>query len=279
MHISPSSLHFVNHYAKSAAPATAASLPAAASEAADSSHGLEADPRARSTNRLTLALSAALREIGIGGLPAQAGAPATTGTPANTGSAAAPAATPPAAGELNAAVAQFASALMDALGAGRSARGRSGEHRQDGEHGHHGQGGRDNRYGDLAQRLESLSKTVLQVPPTAQAPSDPSTPAAPVTEAPISVAPVDDSDIAPAAPAPAPAPAAPAATRSALSPLLQAFTKLFDALTPPAPAHAPATDMASRLQQFLHTMAQALSRNGLDSAMALQSGAFIDVKA
>lgn len=278
MTISSLSFSFVNVYTTSAAPATVGRPPAAVSKAIDCRHDTDEGHAAGRPNRLTQALAAALREIGIGGAAA---APGTTGTAAPaapaalTGTAAAPAAAPSTAGDLSAAVEQFADALMDALGAGRSARGRSGEHRQDGEHGRHGHGRRNTRYGDFAQRLESLSKSIVQTPPTAPVASAPPTAVAPVIKAPISLPPTVESEPGVAAPAPA----APAPIRSALSPLLDAFSRLFEALKPAAAADAPATDMASRLQQFLHTMAQTLSRNGSDTAAAPQRGAFIDVRA
>ena len=272
MNISSLSLNVVNLYTTSTPPATAASLPAAVSKGTDNTNGCDGGHRAGRPNRLTQALSAALREIGIGGLSSKAGTPPTTDTTDTTRAAAASAATPSTGGDLSAAVEQFASALMDALGAGRRARGHGGEHRQDSEQSHHGRGARNARYGDFAQQLESLSKTILQTPPTAQVPSAPATAVAPVTEAPISLPPTVESDLSVAATAPAP-------TRSATATLLDAFSRLFDALKPRATADAPATDMATRLQQFLHTMALTLSRTGLDGAAAPQAGAFIDVKA
>lgn len=275
MNISSLSLNVVNLYTTSTPPATAASLPAAVSKGTDNTNGCDGGHGAGRPNRLTQALSAALREIGIGGLSSKAGTPATTDTiptTPTTHAAAASAATPSTGGDLSAAVEQFASALMDALGAGRRARGHGGEHRQDSEQSHHGRGARNARYGDFAQQLESLSKTILQTPPTAQVPSAPATAVAPVTEAPISLPPTVESDLSVAATAPAP-------TRSATATLLDAFSRLFDALKPRATADAPATDMATRLQQFLHTMALTLSRTGLDGAAAPQAGAFVDVKA
>ena len=303
MNIRSLSINFVNLYTPSAPSATAARLPAAVSKEADNTKGYGDGHGAVRTNRLTQALTTALREIGIGGAgspPSKATAPATTDTndisdisdtsnindiSDTIDTAAASAATPSTSGEVNAAVEQFAHALMDALGAGRGARGHGGGQHQDGERSDHGHGSRNTRYGDFAQRLESLSHTIVQNLPAAQPPSASASTVVPVTEAPISLAPTVESELGVAAPGSAPgsAPTAPvpvpAPTRSATSTLLDAFSRLFDALKTPATADAPATDMATRLQQFLHTMAQTLSHSGMDGAAAHQTGAFVDVKA
>ena len=296
MNIRSLSINFVNLYTTSAPPATAARLSAAVPREADNTKGYGDGHGAGRTNRLTQALTAALRDIGIGGAgspPSKTTAPATTDTndtndisDANDISdtidtAAASAATPSTNGNVNAAVEQFAHALMDALGAGRSARGHGGEQRQDGERSHHGHGSRNTRYGNFAQRLESLSRTIVQTLPAAQPPAAPASAVVPSTAAPISLAPTVESELGVAAPASPSAPTAPnlAPTRSATSTLLDAFSRLFDALKPRATADAPATDMATRLQQFLHTMAQTLSHTGWDGAAAPQTGAFVDVKA
>ena len=290
MNIRSLSINFVNLYTPSAPSATAARSPAAVSKEADNTKSDGDGHGAVRTNRLTQALTAALREIGIGGAGSpynKAATPETTDTndtndtTDTSDTAAASAATPSTNGDVNAAVEQFANALMDALGAGRGARGPGGEQRQDGERSDHGHGSRNTRYGDFAQRLESLSQTIVQTLPAAQLPSAAASAVVPATEAPISLAPTIESELGVAAPASAqasPAPA-PAPTRSATSTLLDAFSRLFDALKPRATADAPATDMATRLQQFLHTMAQTLSHTGWDSAAAHQTGAFVDVKA
>ena len=287
MNIRSLSINSVNLYTTSAPPATAARLPAAVSQEADNTKGYGDGHGAVRTNRLTQALTAALREIGIGGAdrpPSKSVTPATTDTsdisdPTDT--AAASAATPSTIDDVDAAVEQFASALMDALGAGHGARGHGGEQRQDGERSDHGHGSRNTRYGDFAQRLESLSQTIVQTLPAAQPPSAPASAVVPSTAAPVSLAPKVESELRVAAPASPSAPTGPnpAPTRSATSTLLDAFSRLFDALKPQSTADAPATDMATRLQRFLHTMAQTLSHTGLDGAAAHQSGAFVDVKA
>ena len=320
MNISSPSFGFVNHFATSPPLATTGRLPPSVSKGADNMKDGVGEHGAGRTNRLTQALSAALRELGIGGTGSTGMKPGKTLTPATTDITAAAAASPAApstGGDLNGAIEQFAHALMnalgDALGAGRAARGHSGEHRQDGEHGHQGHGARHNPYGNLAQRLQDLSQTVVQPAPTALTTSAPATAAAAVNKTPISLPPVADSERSVAAPAPAaqapvqaqvqaavivtapafgtapsvatapasaPAPAtAPAPIPSPASPLLTAFTRLFDALKPQTPSDAPATDMAARLQQFLHTMAQALSNSGGNGTALSRTGAFINVQA
>ena len=319
MNISSPALSFVNHCGTSLPLAPTGRLPASVAKGSDDMNDGGGEYSAGRTNRLTQALSAALREIGIGSTgmkPGKAGTPATMDT---NGAAVAPPAAPSTAGDLNGAVEQFAHALMnalgDALGSGRAARGQSGEHRQDGEHGHHGHGRRHIQYGDLAQQLKNLSQTVVQPAPTALATSAPATAEAAVSKAAISLPPTAESERSVDAPAPAAtaqavaqvqvqaaakatapafatapivatapalalAPAtAPAPIRSAASPLLTAFTRLFDALKPQTTSDAPATDMAARLQQFLHTMAQALSNSGWNGAALSQTGALIDVQA
>lgn len=270
------SFNFVNVYSTSARPATAGRAPAAVSRATEATPEADGRRSAGRPNRLTQALAAALREIGIG---ATGGTSGKRGTTATTDTTATPAATLSIEGDVDAAVQLIAHALLDALGAGREARGHSGEHRQDGEHGHHGHrhghGLRNAGYVDMAQRLDSLSQTIVKAPPAAPAPSAPATAVAPVAETPVSLAPTVESDISAAATAPAvPAPAGTSASR-----LIDAFSKLFDALQPQAAADAPASGMASRLQQFLHTLAQALSRGGSHAAAAPQTGAFVDVSA
>ena len=163
MNISSPSLGFVNHFATSPPLATTGRLPPSVSKGADNMKDGVGEHGAGRTNRLTQALSAALRELGIGGTGSTGMKPGKTLTPATTDITAAAAASPAApstGGDLNGAIEQFAHALMnalgDALGAGRAARGHSGEHRQDGEHGHQGHGARHNPYGNLAQRLQNL---------------------------------------------------------------------------------------------------------------------------
>jgi|GEM_PF-2640322 len=197
MNISSPPLHAMSPSSPQVPPTTTWRLPAPESKETDNTKGCDVGHSAGRSNRLTQALTAALRGIGIGSAPSKPSAPATTDT---TDTAAASAATASSQGDVNAAVEQFAHALMNALGAGRGERGRGGERRQDGEHGHHGHGARNGRYGDLARRLESLSKTVVEAPPTAQAPETPATAVAPVTAAPISLAPTVEGDASGAAP-------------------------------------------------------------------------------
>lgn len=213
--------------------------------------------------RLAQALGTALRELGVGS------------TDTATGGAA-----------VDTAVHAFAHALWDALAPPtRDAGGRSGEHRQDGAHGHHGHHhGARAAYGDLAQRLEALSQTVAATPdagsqPISVTPPTPATaPAAAdgvaATETPVRAAEVP-ADTTPTAPAPA------ATTSAARSPLIDAFAKLYAALQPQA-ASASAGDIAGKLQQFLHTLAQSLgggTTSPVADAPVPTSGAFVDVSA
>lgn len=270
MTISSMSFNFVNVYTTSVSPAKAGGMPAAATDRTERAPGADSDRGAEHPNRLVQALGAALREIGIG-------VGATEGTSANTGSTATTdtPATPSTVSDIDTAVQEFAHALLGALGAGREARGRSGEHRQDGEHRHHehshDHGLRSTGYGDLAQRLERLSQTIVKMPPAAPATSAPATAVSPVADTPSSLAPEVQSDVSTMAPT--------TSVRAEASPLITAFSKLFDALQPNAPAESPGTSMATRLQQFLHTASQALSRSGLDVAAAPQIGAFVDASA
>lgn len=279
MTISSMSFNFVNVHTTPVSPAKAGRTPAAATDRTERAPGADSDRGAERPNRLVQALGAALREIGLG-LGLGVGVGATEGMSANTGSTATTdtPATPSTVSDIDTAVQEFAHALLGALGAlgaGREARGPSREHRQDGEHRHHEQshdhGLRSTGYGDLAQRLERLSQTIVKMPPAAPATSAPATAVSPVADTPSSVAPEVQSDVSTMAPT--------TSVRAEASPLITAFSKLFDALQPNAPAESPGTSMATRLQQFLHTASQALSRSGLDVAAAPQIGAFVDASA
>lgn len=286
MNIHSQSLNFVNRYTPSAPPAAVGRAPAPLSKASENASETEVDRKAGRPHRLVQALGAALREIGI--VPTAGTTSAPAGTTLPTDATATPPAPPTTGGGWDVAVQQFAHALMGALGelgTSREAPGRSGEHRQDGEHGHrgnhHGNGKWGGGYGDLAQRLESLSQSIVQtppaavapsVPPTAGAPSTPPTAAAPLPQVPLSPAPVIDGAVG-TVPAAAATPAPPVA---ATSTLLDAFSKLFSAAQPQAAADAPAVDRTSQLKQFLQTLAQELSRGKWDAYAAPRAGTFVD---
>ena len=271
-------------------------------------------------NRLVQAMMSALRELGFGGTAAPASttaaAPAATAaTPAATPSTAATATTPAAtsatattaapaeassaadsSATVESAVHQFAHELFQALrqsGSGRAAsdgdsgRVEGGEGRHHHHHRHHeaqGQG-----YGDMAQRLEALSQT-FAAPTTAAAAAmtDTKAVAAEPTGTSLSVTlSVNDGS----ADAPASASATPAATATtttaaaaapAKNPLLEAFTKLFNALKPPVASLAAAsseTDMAEKLRQFLHTLAQAVAPDAASGMHRAQPGVLVNVTA
>lgn len=251
---------------QSAKPATAAERKAPAVQADDS--GCDHKRPASRQNRFADAMMSALRELGFGGAAASASAAATPAASSTAATAKAPAATAvEAAGatdssaSVESAVQQFAHALFQALRQGGSGNRKAddGDGRVEG-HGHrrHGEG---RGYGDMAQRLEALSQTV-------GAPA-----AAPAT-------------VAGAAPAPATAAAAtviaaPVAA-AAKNPLLDAFTKLLNTLKPAGTSTAattPATDMAEKLRQFLHTLAQALAPDTMGSVQRAQVGGMVNVTA
>jgi hypothetical protein len=217
---------------------------------------------------LVQAMMTALRTLGFGGPPAQApaaspegAAPAVTTASATPGavSAADPPAQPAAASDttpaqpasapsanVESAVHQFAHALFQALREGSNPAD-AGTRKGEGEHGRRHHEGHDHghhygqrqRYGDLSQRLETLAQTLATPAPTAAS--------APAAESPK-------------------------------DPLLDAFSKLFSALQPQSTPPAE-TDMAAKLRVFLHTLAQALSPEAINSAQAPQVGGLVDVTA
>lgn len=293
MNIHSLSLNVMNVYTKLAQPAAVGVAPAPVSKETKTAPHADGERGAGHHHPLVRALSVALRDIGIVSARNTPAVPA-TGTTVATDATATPAATPAAGGEWDVVVQQFAHALVGALGASREARGRSGEHRQDGEHrhrwNHHGNGPQGVGYGDLAQRLESLSRSMVQTPPASgaspapPASSAPATP--PVVDAP-STPPTTGGLLPQAPPSPAvaidgavsPLPAAPATQAprvAATSTLLDAFSKLFSALQPLAATPAPAVDRTSQLQQFLQKLAQELSRSRWDTAAVPQPGVFVD---
>ena len=241
----------------------------------DDSHCDEKRPVARQ-NRLEQAMMAALRELGFGSTaaatPATSAAATTTTPTATTATAAAPTATPTAAtaaastpttagdsGSVESAVHQFAHALFQALrqnGSGDKKTSDDDSGRAEGHHRHHHRHHEGRGYGDMSQRLEALSQTVGA--PAAAAPT-------------TSVA------------TPAATTVTPAAT-PAKNPLLDAFTQLFNTLKPQANTGAsatptPATDMAEKLRQFLHTLAQAMAPDAMGSVQQAQVGGLVNVTA
>ena len=192
-----------------------------------------------------------------------------------------------------------------------------GSSRIDGEggrrhhHGHHGW--RNQGYGDMSQRLDALSQTfAAQLPAAAseaQAPSavsssisitltvqdgqadsaDAPSSSALSSSTPVStssVAPVDAvsmlAETAPTAsavvePAESAAPMV-AAAAPAKNPLLEAFSKLFNALKPQAVAPTE-SDMAGKLRIFLQTLAQAMRPETMSTLQAPQMGGLVNVTA
>ncbi len=276
------SFSFVSLYASSAAkPAAPAERPAAAAPAETHACGSKQRAGGRE-NRLAQAMMSALRELGIGAVATDATTPAATAAttattaaaPAASGTdAAAPASTEPAA----AAVVQFAHALFQALRQGGGANASSGDDDRrvqgDRAHGHHHheqhhhhlyrRGEQRERYGDLSQRLEALAQTFGT-----------STPAA--TTGPVQAG---------ASAASGAVPAAPTVTSARQHPLLEAFTKLFNALKAPEAAGAATAatstdaDLSGKLRLFLHTLAEALRPDALDGAPAAPVGALVNVTA
>ncbi|MDP3823371.1 MAG: hypothetical protein Q8R33_18035 [Burkholderiales bacterium] len=248
----------------------------------DDDAGCEHKRPASRQNRLADAMMSALRELGFGATAAAA-APA-AGTPAAS-SAAAPAtpsatATPAtseaasaakASSSVESAVQQFAHALFQALrqsGNGKKDSdddsGRVAGHGHHRHHHHHGQG---HGYGNLSQRLEALSQTAGTPTPGATTAAAPASAAG--TPAAASTTPVATPIVTPVAPV-------------AKNPLLDAFTKLFETLKPAntgTAASTPATDMAEKLRQFLHTLAQALAPDTMGSVQRAQVGGLVDVSA
>ncbi len=129
-------------------------------------------------------------------------------------------------------------------------------------------------YGNLSQRLEALSQTVA-APATAATPAAAPAPT-PSVDATPAAAPVAAGTTPPAASI-----AVPVAT-AAKTPLLDAFTKLFNALKPAATdttAATPATDMSEKLRQFLQSLAQALAPDTSGSVQRAQLGGLVNLTA
>lgn len=239
----------------------AAAVPRKAPPLQDDDGGCGHTRPASRQNRLADAMMSALRELGFGGTAAPT--ITTTTTPAT--SEAASVANAPA--SVESAVQQFAHALFQALR--QSGHGKkdsdddSGRVAGHGHRRHHQHPGQGHGYGNLSQRLEALSQTAGTTAPGA------TTAAAPASAA---------GTPAVATPTPVATPVAPPAK----NPLLDAFTKLFDTLKPAATgttASAPATDMADKLRQFLHTLAQALAPDTMGSVQRAQVGGLVDVSA
>jgi hypothetical protein len=243
------------------------------------------------TNRLAQAMMAALHAIGLdapaappeaasagstaprttpGGAapPAQAGeAPAAAAGPAVLS---APAASPAAAATAEtvaSAVYQFAHELYAALRpAGRAESSRHGQEHEGGEvrrqesHGEHGW--KSKGYGDIAQRLDALAQRLMQPAPAASAAGG----SPPVSTSPPAVV---AASATPTNPVP----------NAAANPLVEAFTKLFNALQPQGTAPTQ-TDMTTKLGVFLKALAGSLSPAAASGGtQALPVGGLIDVKA
>ena len=197
------------------------------------------------------------------------------------------------------AVHQFAHELFRALrqiGRGESSEQVSG--RIDGEgghrhhHGHHGWGRQG--YGDMAQRLESLSQTFAA--PAAVAATSEVQPNSPLSTSISVTLTVQDGQAdspsqalttaTPAVETTAVAETAAAETaatpsgaqETAKNPLLDAFSKLFSALKPQS-AGASSMDMSDKLRTFLHTLAQAMRPDSMSSIQTPQVGGLVNVTA
>lgn len=316
MSINSLSLTFVNMYApqsaKPAAPTERQPTPAPAEMKSCDGHR----PGGRQS-RLADAMMSALRELGFGnpGAPAPAAeasagaqakaesvasadpgapAPAVAGVDAQSASSAATpaeAASQPAA-TLESAVREFAHELFSALRQGGrgdssgqgSGRIESGEGRRH-HHGHHGLGRQG--YGDMSQRLDALAQT-FAAPAVAAAAAQDSPPVSSSISITLTVQ--DGSAESPAEaltsatpPPPSAAVAEPAATKNAAleiapNPLLEAFSRLFDALKPQG-AGAPSMDMADKLRTFLHTLAQVMRPETMSSVQAPQVGGWVNATA
>ena len=190
---------------------------------------------------------------------------------------------------------QFAHELFRALrqvGRGEGSEERPGRIESEGghkrHHGHHGW--RREGYGDMTQRLEALSQTF-----TAQTPAAPAAdaqPGVPVSSSISITLTVQDGQadapvqaLTTAAPPPAtvdvaveaPASAGPVQS-SPKNPLLEAFSKLFNALKPQRPA-MPDADMGDKLRLFLHSLAQAIRPEAMSSIQTPQVGGLVNVTA
>ena len=290
MSITSLSFTFVNTYAaQSARPAAVTERKTAPAQADDKTCD-EPRPAGRQS-RLVQAMMSALPELGFGG-PAAPATAARAATPVTRGAGATetPASNPSA--NVESAVYQFAHELFQALrqsGRGNSSSDEgSGRVEGEGHHRHRHHDGQGHGYGDISQRLEALAQTFgAQVPATAAG----DTPASPAAPASLTVTlTVDDGSADTPAPASASANAtpAPAATpiaavvTSAKNPLLEAFSKLFNALKPQSTSSTTApsdTDMAQKLRQFLHTLAQAVAPDAMSSVHSAQFGGLVNVTA
>jgi hypothetical protein len=284
----------------SAAPTAAPVSPP--SRASDADGDRDGDRRtAGPASRLAQAIMTALHAIGLDApaTPPKAPGAGSTAPPSTPGGAAPPAA----AGEAPAAAAgkapsvasavyQFAHELYAALrpagrgdgsGEGRE-HGRGEGHRQasHGEHGWKSQG-----YGDIAQRLDALAQRLTQAT-SAASPAGGSTPVSTsiVVAVKDGAPPAQPTEVAAKMPATA-APATGAANATptnpapndAMHPLVEAFTKLFNAVQPQGTAPTE-TDMTAKLGAFLKAMAESLSSAATSGGTgALAVGGLIDVKA
>ena len=314
MSITSLSFTFVNMYAPQGAKPAA---PAGRQPAPAETTSCEGQRPAGRQSRLVDAMMAALRELGIGNQGASAPAvEASAGAQANAESAASadqggaasavavgdsqsatPAATPAEAASrpaatLESAVREFAHELFSALrqgGPGDSSG--QGSARIEGvegrwhHHGHHGLGRQG--YGDMSQRLDALAQTFAA--PAVAATAAPDSP--PVSSSISITLTVQDGPAespvkaltSAAPPTPSALAAEPAATKNAApeiarNPLLETFSRLFNALTPQG-AGTPSTDMADKLRTFLHTLAQAMRPETMSSVQAPQLGGLVNLTA
>ena len=276
-------LGFGSQSAASSAGATPASSAAAS--------GVQASPAEAVTTDEAAAASTVSNASAV-----QADAAATEAQPA-----AEPAAT------VESAVHQFAHELFRALrqvGRGEGSDEGSGRVEGDGghrhSHGHHGW--RNQGYGDMSQRLDALSQTfAAQLP--APAASGEQAPAAVSSSISITLTIQDGQADSPVEALTTAAPAAKAVTAAAepakaanlavatdvaaattsaptpaKNPLLDAFSKLFNALKPQSAATS-GTDMSDKLRMFLHTLAQAIKPESMSSIQTPQVGGLINVTA
>ncbi len=175
------------------------------------------------------------------------------------------------------AVDAFAHALFQALRHGADAS--HGDSRRnethDGQRDHHddGHGHRHSAhrsYGDIAQRLQALALS-LSTPAPGTAPAAPQPSA--TTPAPVQTPPAD-----------APATAAAATSSAAVSSvprssLLEAFSNLFTVLQPAGTAPTDEADMSAKLRLFLQTLAQALQPDAGHGEQVPQVGSLVNVRA
>jgi len=264
------SFTIVNTYAPQSAP-PAAAVERKTPAVQDNDAGCEHKRPPSRQNRLADAMMSALRELGFGATaPAASAAITTTATPAKADAASAA----DASGRVESAVQQFAHALFQALRQGGSGSKNSEEDSGRVAGQRHHRRGEGQGYGNLSQRLEALSQTVA-APATAATPAAAPAPT-PSVDATPAAAPVAAGTTPPAASI-----AVPVAT-AAKTPLLDAFTKLFNALKPAATdnmAATPATDMSEKLRQFLQSLAQALAPDTSGSVQRAQLGGLVNLTA